>query len=300
MLRRIGRLALATAAAVTLTQAPIAVTPAANAAVCDLVTVPFAGTYTGSTGTISWYQWHTTAAAGQTTIEASADDYYSLVAVYDSNCVEHCWSSYAFSHYCTIDTIGTVNVFVGHQYGYPMTYTLTATPGTPTVPAECADGIDNDLNGTSDYPSDPGCSGPDDNQEQSPPQACTPIANLPTCVAIQHGTIYQTVTAYGPRTVVDATHSVVGTLDVYRFALPTGGAVTAPCVVLTANTAGSNACATAGGTFVTRLATLVDRTVEQPGARVDVALATVRICHATYTVTVAAIGIEQFPAYSVC
>ncbi len=41
----------------------------------------------------------------------------------------------------------------------------------PAPPAACADGVDNDSDGKTDYPADPGCSGPNDNDETDPAPA---------------------------------------------------------------------------------------------------------------------------------
>jgi hypothetical protein len=54
-------------------------------------------------------------------------------------------------------------------------YTCTGTMGSRTCePALCSDGVDNDSDGKTDYPFDPGCTDPADNDETNP-------ATLPVC-----------------------------------------------------------------------------------------------------------------------
>lgn len=73
------------------------------------------------------------------------------------------------------DVVDTTNVGT-----YNITYDVTDSDGgvavqkTRTVhisvpPSECADGVDNDGDGLSDYPDDPGCDDEDDNDENTPP-----------------------------------------------------------------------------------------------------------------------------------
>jgi hypothetical protein len=176
--------------------------------------------------------------------------------------------------------------------------TLIGVPaGPPSVPAECEDGVDNDLDGRTDYGSDPGCSNANDTTESdAPPGDCTDVAGNDVCVAVEAGTVFQNVAV---TTVPTATHHVVGTVDIYRFDLPTGGNVTVPCVVLTVNATTANPCATAGGTFVSRDSTLVDRTESQPGPSTS-GTPLASICNAQVTVTVRGIGVNDFPAFTLC
>jgi hypothetical protein len=58
----------------------------------------------------------------------------------------------------------------------PTGYGCIGTAGSRTCqPAQCSDGIDNDADGTVDYPYDPGCSSPTDNDETDPatPPVCS-------------------------------------------------------------------------------------------------------------------------------
>lgn len=96
------------------------------------------------------------------------------------------------------------------------------------------------------------------------------------------------------------THHVAGSVDIYRFALPTGGFATVSCVVLTANATTANPCQSAGGTFVSQVASLVDQPVDQPSVGLGGPLTTVVVCESEVTLTVAGVGIEEFPALTVC
>jgi hypothetical protein len=171
----------------------------------------------------------------------------------------------------------------------------------PTVPAECGDGIDNDLNGVADHPGDPGCSSPTDEDESSPapPSSCNVADTADTCVHLTTGDLYAEQAVYRVETVVTATHTVGGYVEGYRFTVPSGGSVVVPCVRLVALSASANPCQAAGGTFVSRTATLVED-VDQPWVAYGSPLATVRVCEATVTITVAGFGAEGFPALTTC
>lgn len=159
---------------------------------------------------------------------------------------------------------------------------------------QCRDGLDNDLDGATDYPNDPQCSDPDDPTEDASTSSCT-TAGPPICVIVTTSGVVHSVAL--PVAIAGPGQYVVGAVDTYRFPLPTGGTTTVPCVVLTVDST-PNACQAAGGTFVGRTATLVDRTESLPGSTPP--LATVRVCTATYTLTVAGFGIDDFPAYALC
>ncbi len=62
----------------------------------------------------------------------------------------------------------------------PPTYTCAGTPGARVCTlALCSDGIDNDADGTMDYPADPGCASPQDNDEAD--DCATAGPNCPAC-----------------------------------------------------------------------------------------------------------------------
>jgi hypothetical protein len=102
------------------------------------------------------------------------------------------------------------------------------------------------------------------------------------------------VTAYSVDSTVGTTLPVYGYVDLYRFVLPTT-TVTLPCTV----SGGLNPCATAGGTYVSRFATLINTSVVVPSGQL-VPIAAVAVCNATLTLTVDGIGINAAPAISVC
>lgn len=134
----------------------------------------------------------------------------------------------------------------------------------------------------------------------SPTSSCNRVDTSGVCVHLATGTLVEERTVYDVTTTPVATHTVGGWLDAYRFPLPTGGSAVVPCVVLSANTRDANPCETAGGTFVSRAATLVTRSVTQPAPIQGAALATVRVCNATLTATVGGFGLENVPVYSTC
>ncbi|MDQ1683917.1 MAG: hypothetical protein QOC82_654 [Frankiaceae bacterium] len=83
-----------------------------------------------------------------------------------------------------------------------------------------------------------------------------------------------------------------GSIDTYQFVLPNGGIVTAPCVVLASGATTLDPCAAAGGRYVATVATLSTGSASP--------LATVRICNANLALTVDGIGVNSFPAYTIC
>lgn len=167
------------------------------------------------------------------------------------------------------------------------------------VPPACGDRVDNDGDGRIDWPLDPGCSSSGDTSEDDAPAACGETA--PGVVAcLEPGAVFLSQ----PVGVVSAQpttgHRVVGRVALYAFPLPTGGTVTVPCVVLTAGTATLDPCGAADGQPGSPVATLVDTTVYEQSLVPAAPLATVRVCHATLTVTVLGAGINDVPAYALC
>jgi hypothetical protein len=125
---------------------------------------------------------------------------------------------------------------------------------------------------------------------------CRTASGVTACAAYVTGSVTDSYPVTGP----GATNvAVAGYVDLYRFTLPNGGVTTLPCVVLTAGTS-ANACASAGGTFVSRTATLADTSVAAPTTSLTTPVATVRVCSATLVLTVNDVGINSFPAYAVC
>jgi hypothetical protein len=133
-----------------------------------------------------------------------------------------------------------------------------------------------------------------------PPGSCNVVNTGGACVDLATGNVIQTVSVQGAQTGTSGSHRVVGAVDMYRFPLPSGGFANVPCVVLTADAAGNSGCTLAGGTFVSRFATLVDQSVAQPSAGPGAPVTTVRVCEALLTVTVAGFGVEDVPSYALC
>lgn len=129
------------------------------------------------------------------------------------------------------------------------------------------------------------------------PAECNPAA---ICVGLFPGDVVASFPVVVPGVGGGATHHIAGYVDVYRFVVPGGGTVTLPCPVLTVDTT-INPCQQAGGTYVSRLATLANQDVSEPviGGGGD-PLTTIRICEATLVATVLGLGVESFPAFSVC
>ena len=130
--------------------------------------------------------------------------------------------------------------------------------------------------------------------------SCSPVAGVEVCTTITPTGVVLPVSVTNVQTGVAATHHIVGEVDAYRFTLSTGGSVVVPCVVLTVNAGTVDPCGEAGGTFVSRTALLLDRSQDQPSVTPTGTLASASVCTATITVTVADIGVEEIPAYSVC
>ena len=93
-------------------------------------------------------------------------------------------------------------------------------------------------------------------------------------------------------------HDVAGYVDLYRFVVAEV-TTTLPCVRLLVDSVAPDVCQAAGGTFVSRLATLVETAVEEPGIE-TVPVETVAVCNAELTATVSGVGINSAAAYTTC
>jgi hypothetical protein len=174
-------------------------------------------------------------------------------------------------------------------------------PGRPT----CADGIDNDSDGQTDYPSDLGCDSTNDTTEtgELPPpcpetQPGVVVCLTPTAEVGRYSIPSVSVTQTGPQ------HHVAGYIDIYDFTVNdvtvNDVTVSLPCIQLVADAVGSNACAQAGGTFASRVTPLLDENATQPEVSTGDPIATVRVCSARLAVTVLGIGVKSAPAYTLC
>jgi hypothetical protein len=68
---------------------------------------------------------------------------------------------------CSTDT--TVTRFNSREASANRPELVVVTGGDPVPDPQCSDGADNDLDGLTDYPNDPGCNGSQDNDENDPP-----------------------------------------------------------------------------------------------------------------------------------
>lgn len=257
-----GLVRAAVVAAGTLVLATLAPLPDAVAAGSCGSGTPFVGATVGAfvASTSGDQNWHQTTLLGPSTITVYTDAEYEWT-VYDETCgTALCGPADSFfESSCTVPAAQTVNIGLRHFYGGPIydAYAITAVPSSVSPTPPCG------------------------------PTACVsvtngaPVASVPVPVGITTG----------------PAHNVVGTLDIYTFALPGGGTANVPCVVLTVDTTTANPCQSAGGTFFGTVATLVNTTVNEPLGPPVVA---VGVCHATVTVLVASIGVQDFPAYSIC
>lgn len=204
--------------------------------------------------------WWTTTASGRTTVTLTAADPSATITLYTTP-NGNCTVVCTSTSSCTVDHTGPLNISVtAGVLAAPVPYVLTAAN---TSSLDCAQ-------------------------------------TTSVCVAAVRGAEVTRVDVRVATTTVAATHTVVGTLDTYRFPLPNGASVTLPCVTLTLNGTTTNPCAEADGQYVTTLAELVDESVNQPGAALTPPIESVGVCETRYTVTVATIGVENFPAYSLC
>lgn len=225
---------------------------------------PSGTSFTGATtGTVppAYSAARRTSVSGLTTVALASTSPTAYMRVLDSGCSLLCASYEA----CVVTYTGTLYVEVHNPTESSVTFAVAAI----SAPASTGSG-------------------------------CSTVSGVPACVNVSTGGEIFSQPVYSVQTFTAATHTVVGTVDAYRFPLPTGGSVVIPCVVVTVNGATENPCADADGEFVSRTATLVSDEVDQPGASLGAPLATVRVCTAAVTVTAAGFGVEEFPAITLC
>jgi hypothetical protein len=129
------------------------------------------------------------------------------------------------------------------------------------------------------------------------PNGCSTVSGIEACASFTpSGTVAEEFVVDGPDS---AATRVAGWIDRYTFTLPNGGEVTLPCVVLVTGTTTNDPCADADGVFDGRLLTLLDQSPSLPvpgstGPPIAV------VCDANLVLTVEGIGVNSFPAYTVC
>jgi hypothetical protein len=158
----------------------------------------------------------------------------------------------------------------------------------------CSDGIDNDADGLVDYPSDKDCATPVGVTEDA--TGCTAAAGHTACATLVPTSLVQ---RFAVRVPVTNWSHVVGYLDTYQFTLP-AGPVEVPCLVLTKGAVTLNPCQDLGGRYVSRGPALVDEYLGEAKGLPAVPFATIGICTADLVVTVDGYATTGPPAYTVC
>ena len=269
----------------------VAAPTAAASATCETaepVAASSSRTGVAAPGTSRWYH-HLAAGDASYTLTPAAGTDVDLY-VWDEHCSTIlCWSieENSATDSCSVSGGANYRVQVEHFDGAGG-YTISFS-GSPLT--ECSDGVDNDADGSVDYPSDPGCASPTDSSEGPTCPQVDPSVVLclePTSVILE-----QPVTLVG---VGSGSDHVAGYLDVYRFTV-LGVTTTLPCVTLRVGGGEVSPCAAAGGTFVSRSAELA----RQPEPEIQpLPVATVRVCAAELTATAFGFGVQSAPAYALC
>lgn len=299
-------------------------------------TITATGTYAYALGVGNYADanehWHGEAVPGHdTTCDDKPGDTHDLlingVSLWGASC-DSATHTYQTAYACSFSSCNLEFVIYDDYYNDNSgTLSVTIAASGP-----CADGIDNDGDGWVDYPSDPGCSGSNDATEGPNPQCSDGLDNdgdgwtdapadagcndlrddsegsdPPPVCPINDGIVRFCL---DPDTVVAAytlhdsgvgpEHHVVGYLDVYRFTTPGGVSITIACVVLLHNGAPYNPCALAGGTYVSRLGTLVNEKTNEPSPMTGPSLGSVAICQGRLTLTVLGLGVESAPIVLAC
>lgn len=259
-MKRLIRLAAVSAATLVFGSLLALGAPAANAACFGGTS--FTGATTGSLANDAESDWWRTRAEGVNTLFLEATDPDIHMYVWTDDCTGiYC------PRVCTLSYTGELSIQVHAGTG---SYALFAVPTTRT-------GL-----------------------EPPPTGSCNVLDAAGVCVNLATDEVIQSATVYSVALGTAGTHSVVGSIQQWRFPLPTGGSVVLPCVVLTANGLGNSGCSAGGGTYVGTVATLVDQDVAQPSVGLGPPLLTVGICEARVTVTAAGFGVENLPLVSIC
>lgn len=296
MLRRALR-ALTAGALVATATAALTVVPSPTAgagANCGYGT-RFTGTVSDTLAPSQQKIWETQLVGAVEVAYAATRSAASVTMYADTNgsCTVLCTDWAATRLECTATGTGSVLVVMTNRSTTPLPYTLSARTPFFSGPA-CDDDRDNDGDYAIDDPADSGCT-----SDADPLEGDTGGCLDATCYALSQGTVLTTATLVAPDADLGPGQTVRGHLDVYRFPLAGGASLTVACVVLTVDGKTTNPCATAGGTFVSRTATLVDTTAPRVTPRLE-PLMTVGVCDGRVTVTIASMGIENFPLVTPC
>lgn len=181
---------------------------------------------------------------------------------------------------------------------YANDYGCTSPTDTTESPnPQCGDGIDNDADGRVDM-ADTGCSDP--RTDNSEGVSCTTTLGVTACLGISTGSEYQRVHVYSYDVVNGTRHDVAGYVEVFQFRLPNNTTVNLPCVTLIQDGARVEPCEDAGGTYVSRTATLVEQTAYEPVVQQGAEITSAAICNAELVATVNDIGLASSPVFTLC
>jgi len=100
--------------------------------------------------------------------KTATDNIKNFTYTYEANGADATQSQFRIRYFYEIPTLNYRYVPVVESSGTGWDQLQVAPPEVvvaPTAPKACSDGVDNDVNGKTDYPNDPGCTGPDDPAE---------------------------------------------------------------------------------------------------------------------------------------
>ena len=292
---RVRSLLAATATVVAATGGFLVAAPvAAYAGTSCGTTDPLPSTVTDSVSTTApadWWSFSTPTPKIVTMVATSGDPDLKIVS---GNCATTVCYPYTGSspEVCHVPA-GTYQIGVLYYSGPGGVASYSLSVSSPT----CSDGVDNDNDGFTDYPSDAGCESPADMSEGV---ACSTTSGVRTCVGISTGALRNTVAGYTasvvPDTTIDA--DVYGYVRQYRFDVA-DAVVRVYCVDTVVAGGEVSPCAAAGGTRVSTLLTLQPPRVTTYEAEVKPA-EIVRICDSELQATVNGAGIAALKLPTVC
>ena len=256
--------------------------------------LPFAGTAAGAVGRdddADW--WYHPVVPGRYLVTMTSGVGDAALVVGEDGCGVICERSGAVGpETCDVEVSGLgLRVGVVSASRRAAGYVVTVSPFADTSPASpavtaCSDGKDNDLDGVTDAPSDPGCEGFQDNSEDN--STCSSVGPSQVCAGLAVGAEREKLTAV----VFDKEqYEIAGWLYTYRFKVPGGAGVRVQCVVLIVEPAGtSDTCRSAGGKLVSEDAMLYRVTPDVPKPPPHTGRV-VGVCEAVLTLTVDSQGV---------
>lgn len=254
-------------------------------------TDPLPATVTGTVSTVEpadWWSFTTSAPKIVTMLQNSGDPDLKIMNATCGSVV--CYPYTIGTETCQLPA-GTykVGVLYFSGPGGVAGYTLSVTS-----PA-CSDGIDNDDDGFTDYPSDAGCGSTADTTESAP---CTTTAGVTRCVGVSTGAFKIAVAGYSASALPNGTIDVYGYVRRYLFEVA-GQQVEAACVDTVVDGTEVSPCAAAGGTRVSTVTVLQAPRVTTYEADVK-PTDLVRICDSELEATVNGAGVASLKLVTVC